>query len=154
MPADLCARIGDVSALLPQASKAPVLMSQSGSTSITCEAASSRAQVQGYTSASIKVTITTYGGQEAGAGNEPVTPEQLARKTLNRSPMTTLQGRPYPTKSSRAESGQAGESWSVRVLVQRADVVVGVSYTANPITAVVAQSAAIALADRAIWESK
>jgi len=38
--------------------------------------------------------------------------------------------------------------------VQRADVVVLVDYTANPIDADAAQQAALALADRAIWESK
>ena len=42
----------------------------------------------------------------------------------------------------------------VRALVQRADIVVQVDYTANPIDADTAEKAAIALADRAIWETK
>jgi hypothetical protein len=64
------------------------------------------------------------------------------------------EGRPYSTKVSRTASGMAGESWAVRALVQRADIVVPVDYVANPVEADVAQKAALALADRAIWESK
>ncbi|TDW71103.1 hypothetical protein EV653_5176 [Kribbella pratensis] len=155
MPADLCARIGDVSGLLPKASSGPVVMTQVGSTTVTCEAGSSRAKVRAYTAASVKVTITPYGGQDAGAGNMPFTPTQTAKKVFSRSPMKTLdEDRPYPTKVSRTASGMAGESWAVRALVQRADIVVQVDYTANPVEADVAQKAALALADRAIWESK
>jgi hypothetical protein len=153
LPADLCARIGDVSSLLPKASS--VTMTQVGSTTITCEAGSSRAKVRAYTAASVKVTITPYGGQDAGAGNKPFTPTQTAKKVFNRSPMKTLdENRSYPTKVSRTASGMAGEAWSVHALVQRADIVVQVDYTANPVEADVAQKAALALADRAIWESK
>ncbi|WP_371406379.1 hypothetical protein OHA10_12625 [Kribbella sp. NBC_00662] len=153
MPADLCARIGDVSSLLPKASS--VTMTQVGSTTITCEAGSSRAKVRAYTAASVKVTITPYGGQDAGAGNKPFTPTQTAKKVFTRSPMKTLDtDRPYPTKVSRTASGMAGESWAVHALVQHADVVVQVDYTANPVDADVAQKAALALADRAIWESR
>lgn len=153
MPTDLCARIGDVSSLLPKASS--VTMTQVGSTTITCEAGSSRAKVRAYTAASVKVTITPYGGQDAGAGNKPFTPTQTAKKVFTRSPMKTLDAdRPYPTKVSRTASGMAGESWAVHALVQHADVVVQVDYTANPVDADVAQKAALALADRAIWESR
>ncbi|MFD3404858.1 hypothetical protein ACFWUU_29490 [Kribbella sp. NPDC058693] len=153
MPADLCARIGDVSSLLPKASN--VVMTQVGSTTITCEAGSSRAKVRAYTAAGVKVTITPYGGQDVGAGNKPFTPAQTAKKVFTRSPMKTLdEDRPYPTKVSRTASGMAGESWAVHALVQRADIVVQVDYTANPVDADVAQKAALALADRVIWESK
>ncbi|MFL6115311.1 MAG: hypothetical protein ACJ786_28780 [Catenulispora sp.] len=156
MAADLCARIGDVSSLLPKASKVaePVVMEQGGSTSITCHAGSSRAKVRAFTAAGVKVTITPYGGREAGAGNPPLTPEQMAKKTFVRSPMNNLGDRPYLTKVSRTPAGLAGESWTVHALVQRADILVQVDYTANPIDADVAQKAALALADRAIWESK
>jgi hypothetical protein len=130
-------------------------MTQVGSTSITCAAGSSRAKVRAYTAASVKVTITPYGGQDAGAGNKPFTPTQTAKKVFTRSPMKALdEDRPYPTKISRTASGMAGESWAVRALVQRADIVVQVDYVANPVEADVAQKAALALADRAIWESK
>src|SRR5262245_29235612 len=85
MPADLCTRIGDVSNLLPKAStasKQQVTMVQGGSTTITCQAASSRQKTNEYTSAGVKVTVIPHGGQEAGAGNLPITPEQMARKTF------------------------------------------------------------------------
>ncbi|WP_350279700.1 hypothetical protein [Kribbella sp. HUAS MG21] len=155
LPKDLCARIGDVSSLLPKASGGPVTMTQGGSTAVTCQAGSSRAKVRAYTSASVKVTVTAYGGRDAGAGNPPFTPEQMAKRTFGRSPWKAVeQDRPYPTKVSRSESGLAGESWTVHALVQRADVVVLVDYTASPIEADSAQRAALALADRAIWESK
>ena len=156
MPADLCARIGDVSGLLPKASSAakPVTMVQGGSTTTTCVAGSSRSKVDAYTAAGVKVTITPYGGRDAGAGNKPFTPEQMAKKTFSRSPWRVAQDRPYPTKTSRIATGQAGDSWTVHALVQRADIVVRVDYTANPIDADVAEKAALVLADRAIWESK
>ncbi|HEY3560339.1 MAG TPA: hypothetical protein VGL05_22890 [Kribbella sp.] len=155
MPSDLCTRIGDVSNLLPKASDGPVTMTQGGTSTVTCQAASSRAKVRAYTSASVQVSITTYGGQDAGAGNEPFTPTQVATRTFARSPFKKYDGdRPYPTKLSRVESGLAGESWKIRALVQHADTVVLVEYTANPIDGDTAQKAALALADRAIWESK
>lgn len=155
LPSDLCTRIGDVAKLLPEASGGPVTMTGGGASAITCQAASSRAKVRAYTSANLKVTITPYGGQDAGAGNAPFTPHQVANRTFLRSPFKNFEGdRPYPTKVSRTHSGLAGESWKVRALVQHADVVVLVEYTANPIDGDIAQSAALALADRAIWESK
>ena len=94
-------------------------------------------------------------GQGAGAGNAPFTPDQVASRTFTRSPLKAYdENRPYPTKASRTASGLAGETWAVHTMVQRADVVVLVDYTANPIDADAAQKAALALADRAIWESK
>jgi len=157
LPADLCARLGDVSSLLPKASSgtaAPVTMVQGGSASITCEAGSSRGKVTAYTAAGLKVTITPCAGQDAGAGNAPLTPAQVAKKTFTRSPMKALPDRPYPTRTSRSATGEAGESWTVRALVQRADIVVQVDYSANPVDADAAESAALVLADRAIWETK
>lgn len=156
MPADLCARIGDVSELLPKAStgRNSVTMVQGGRTAITCAAGSSRAKVNTYSAAGVKVTVTPYGGRDAGAGNKPFTPEQLAKKTFTRSPWKSVQDRPYPTKTSRSATGKAGESWTVHALVQRADIVVQVDYTANPVDADRAEKAALVLADRAIWESK
>jgi hypothetical protein len=155
LPADLCERIGDVSNLLPKASNGPIVLAQGGTSTITCQAGSSRSKVRAYSAASVKVDITAYGGQDAGAGNQPYTPDQVANRTFSRSPVKAYDGdRPYPTKLSKAESGLAGESWTVHAVVQRADVVVLVEYVANPIDADGAQKAALALADRAIWESK
>lgn len=156
LPGDLCKRLGDVSDLLPKASSGaePVVMAQGGTSVITCEAGSSRSKVTAYTAAGLKVTITPYGGMDAGAGNPPLTPTQIAKKAFTRSPMNARQGRPYPTKTSKTAAGLAGESWTVHALVQRADIVVQVDYTANPIDAETAEKAALVLADRAIWETK
>jgi hypothetical protein len=155
MPADLCARIGDVSALLPKAStQGPVIMVQGGKTSVSCEAGTTRGKVAAYAAGAVTVTITAYGGMDAGAGNSPFTPEQVAKKTFTRSPMSAVADRPYPTKARRTPKGDAGESWTVQTVVQRADLVVQVDYTANPVNADTAQQAALALADRAIWEAK
>jgi hypothetical protein len=128
-------------------------MTQGGKTSITCEAGSSR-KVAAYAAAGVTVTITAYGGMDAGAGNSPFTPMQVARKAFTRSPLSVVADRPYPTKARRTAQGDAGESWSVQTLVQRADIVVQVDYTASPVEADTAQQAALALGDRAIWEAK
>lgn len=155
LPADLCARIGDVANLLPKASSGPVTMTQGGTTTVSCTAASSRPKVRAYTSASVSVTITAYGGLDAGAGNAPFTPTQVADRTFSRSTLKKYdESRPYPTKVGRTASGLAGETWNVHTMVQRADIVVLVNYKANPVDADTAQKAALALADRAIWESK
>ncbi|WP_344240633.1 hypothetical protein [Kribbella hippodromi] len=154
LPGDVCARIGDVAGLLPKASGGAVTMAQAGSSTVVCEAGSSRAKVKAYTSASVKVSITPYAGQDAGAGNPPFTPAQMAKKVYSRSPMKVLPDRPYPTKVARTAVGLVGESWIVHAVVQHEDVVVVVDYTASPVDADVAQKAAVALADRAIWESK
>ena len=155
LPADLCARIGDVANLLPKASSGPVTMTQGGTTTVSCTAASSRPKVRAYTSASVSVTITAYGGLDAGAGNAPFTPTQVADRTFSRSTLKKYdENRPYPTKVGRTASGLAGETWNVHTMVQRADIVVLVNYKANPVDADTAQKAALALADRAIWESK
>ena len=155
LPADLCARIGDVANLLPKASSGPVTMTQGGTTTVSCTAASSRPKVRAYTSASVSVTITAYGGLDAGAGNAPFTPTQVADRTFSRSTLKKYaEDRPYPTKVGRTASGLAGETWNVHTMVQRADIVVLVNYKANPVDADTAQKAALALADRAIWESK
>lgn len=155
LPADLCARIGDVANLLPKASSGPVTMTQGGTTTVSCTAASSRPKVRAYTSASVSVTITAYGGLDAGAGNAPFTPTQVADRTFSRSTLKKYdEDRPYPTKVGRTASGLAGETWNVHAMVQRADIVVLVNYKANPVDADTAQKAALALADRAIWESK
>jgi hypothetical protein len=156
LPADVCARIGDVSVMLPKASSgtAPVTMNQGGTATVTCEAAVSRQKSSSFTSASVKVTITPYAGADAGAGQPPFTPEQTAKRAFDRSPMDKVPDRQYPTKSARTVRGVAGESFTVKTLVQRADIVVQVEYTANPIQADAAEQAVLVLADRAIWESK
>jgi hypothetical protein len=154
LPAFLCARLGDVSELLPKASTAPVTLVQGGRSEVTCEASGDGAKQRTFSNAVVKLTITPYGGKDAGAGQAPFTPAAVAKRTFDRTPLDTLPDRPYPTKLSRTARGVAGESWAIKVLVLRADVVVQVEYTAHPIELKAAEQAALVLADRAIWESK
>ncbi len=154
LPTDLCAKVGDVSELLPKASSRPVTLVQGGTSAVTCEASADGAKQGMFSNAVVKLTITPYGGKDAGAGQAPFTPAEVAKRTFDRTPLDTLPGRPYPTKISRSARGVAGESWAVKVLVLRADIVVQVEYTANPIQVETAEQAALVLADRAIWEAK
>jgi hypothetical protein len=154
LPADLCARLGDVSELLPKASSAPITLVQGGTSAVTCEASGDGAKQGRFSNAVVMLTITPYGGKDAGAGQAPFTPADVAKRTFERSPLDTLPDRPYPTKISRSARGVAGESWAIRVLVLRADIVVQVEYTAHPMEVRAAEQAALVLADRAIWETK
>ncbi|GAB2664476.1 hypothetical protein GCM10009743_45750 [Kribbella swartbergensis] len=149
----VCARIGDVSGLLPQASKKPVTLAQAGMSTVTCSAQSEPGQPT-FSSALVKVTITPYGGKDAGAGRAPLNPAQHAKRTWERSALEAVPGRPYPTKLASTARGLAGQSWTVNALVQRGDVTVHVLYTVNPIGQKTAEQAALVLADRAIWETK
>ena len=153
LPAGLCARLGDVSQLLPKASSGPVNLVQGGKSAVTCEA-SSDAKQSTFSKAEVKLRITPYGGSDAGAGQSPFTPAEVAKRQFDRTALDPLPGRPYPTKISRAARGVAGESWAIRVVVLRADIVVHVDYEAHPIEVKTAEQAALALADRAIWETK
>lgn len=153
LPADLCARLGDVSGMLPQPSK-PVTLTQGGTSVVTCEASTSLAKQRTFSSAAVKVTITPYAGKDAGAGQEPLTPAAVARRIFDRTPMDAVPDRPYRTKASRTARGVTDESWVVKVLVQREDITVQVDYTAFPVEAKIAEQAALVLADRAIWEAK
>ncbi|MFK4083666.1 hypothetical protein ACI2LF_06130 [Kribbella sp. NPDC020789] len=149
---DVCARIGDVSVMLPKASNGR--LTQAGTGTVTCAAGASRQRVKAYSAATVKVTITPYGGRLAGAGEAPYTPAAMAKKAFDRSPFKVVPDRPYPTKSDQSPNGLAGESFTTRVLVQREDIVVLVEYTANPVRDETARQAAMVLADRAIWETK
>ncbi|WP_246485858.1 hypothetical protein [Kribbella qitaiheensis] len=153
LPADLCARLGDVSSLLPKASNgaAPKLV-KTGSTAIRCSVKADEAAQTTYSSATLEVLITPYGGKDAGAGNPPLKPDQVARQTFDRRAM-----KPDPDRSTaklETRSGAGGESWTATVVEVHADVIVQVDYTAQPIAQAAAKSAALVIADRAIWESQ
>lgn len=151
----VCARLGDVSSLLPPASKSPeVTLSQNGTGPVTCSASADRYAQRTFSQAAVKLTITPYGGRDAGAGKAPLTPAQNAKWTWDRSPLETVADRPYPTKLGRTSSGVGGESWAITALVRRGDIVVHVAYTASPIEQKAAEQVALVLADRAIWETK
>ncbi|MEU4604876.1 hypothetical protein AB0F43_17990 [Kribbella sp. NPDC023972] len=153
--AGLCVRLGDVSSLLPQASKVttPVTLTQIGNSRVTCTA-SDASKRSTFSSAYVKLTITPYGGRDMGAGQQPLNPAQNAKRTWDRSPLESVPDRPYPSKLGSSARGIAGQSWTINALVQRGDVIVHVLYLANPAEQKAAEQAALALADRAIWETK
>jgi hypothetical protein len=154
LPSDLCSRLGDVSTLLPKAtSKQPKLL-QTGRTEVRCTVGADEKTQPTHTSANLAVAITPYGAKLGGAGAPPIPPETVARQAYDRKPWTELKGRPYPTKIDRSPLDEGGQNWRMSVLVVRADIVVQVEYTAQPIARDAAEKAALVMADRAIWESK
>lgn len=153
LPADLCTRLGDVSNLLPKASNgaAPKLV-KTGSTAIRCSAKADEAAQATYSSATLEVIITPYGGKDAGAGNPPLNPDQVARQVFDRRAMKPATKRSGAKLETHSAAG--GESWTVTAVEVHADVIVQVDYTAQPIQQAAAESAAFVIADRAIWESQ
>ncbi|TCM49395.1 hypothetical protein EV648_103669 [Kribbella sp. VKM Ac-2568] len=151
LPADLCARIGDVSTLLPKATK-PTLV-QTGTSTVNCSAKADEQTQPTHTAAAVSIHITPYAGKAAGAGQPPFTPATVARQTFQRKSWQDVKDRPFPTKlDKRGDLSRQG--WRISVLELRADIIVQVDYTAHPIDGAVAEQAALVLADRAIWEAK
>ncbi|WP_198676114.1 hypothetical protein [Kribbella monticola] len=153
LPADLCARIGDVSSLLPKASngKTPELV-KTGSTSIRCSVKADEGAQTTYSSATLDITVTPYAGRDGGAGNPPLKPAQVARQVFERRAMTPDPERSNVKRVTRAATG--GQSWTVTLVELHADLIVQVDYAAQPIERQAAESAALTMADRAIWEAK
>jgi hypothetical protein len=151
LPADLCTRLGDVSSLLPKASNPPKLV-KTGSLAIRCSVKADEAAQTSYSSATLDVTFTPYPGKDGGAGNPPLRPDQTARQAFERRAMKPSPDRSTVKLETRAAAG--GQSWTVTLLELHGDVIVQVDYTAQPIEQHAAESAALVIADRAIWESK
>ncbi len=153
LPADLCARLGDVSSLLPKASNgaAPKLV-KTGSLAIRCSVKADGAAQTTYSSATLDITFTPYPGKDGGAGNPPLRPDQTARQAFERRALKPSPDRSTVKLQTRAAAG--GQSWTVTLLELHADVIVQVDYTAQPIEQHAAESAALVIADRAIWESQ
>ncbi|MDX6279783.1 MAG: hypothetical protein QOH03_854 [Kribbellaceae bacterium] len=174
LPTDLCARLGDISTLLPKAittkskeqssaektknkeqsrAEEDRALTQTGNTEITCSIDVPEQTQPTLTAASLTIRITPYSGREAGPGQQPSTPAEVAKQAFARKPWPTVNDRPYPTKVDK-HAGTNGQDSRVAVLVYRADLTVEVDYAAHPIDLATAQQAAQVLADRAIWESK
>jgi hypothetical protein len=153
LPADLCARIGDVSSLLPKASNgvAPKLV-QTGSSAIRCSVKADEVAQASYSSASLDIIVTPYGWKDAGAGNPPLKPNEVARQVYERRALKPSTLRSAAKLETRSNAG--GESWIVTAVELHADVIVQVDYAAQPIERQAAENAALVIADRAIWESK
>lgn len=152
LPGDLCQRLGDVSPLLPRATNGSPKLAQTGAAEVRCRVAVDEKTQPTFTSAALAVAVTPYGAKVGGSGAPPIPAETVARQVYDRKPWIERQGRPYPTKVERSALGE--EHWRLTVLVVRADVVVQVDYTAQPITRDVAERAALVIADRAVWESR
>ncbi len=151
LPGDLCARIGDVSTLLPQATKNKLI--QTGRSEVICAVTVTERSQPTFTAADLKIRVTPYSGRAAGTGRSPFTPAEVAKQAFDRKPGLVVNDRPYPTKVERGVV-IGGKSSRVSVLVYRADLTVQVDYAAHPIDLTTAQQAAQVLADRAIWESR
>lgn len=151
LPADLCSRLGDISALLPKATKAK--LTQTGGAEVTCAVKVSERTQPTFSAAELTIRISPYAGRRAGQGEAAYTPEEMAKEAFDRMPWLVVNDRPYPTKVEKlARTG--GMDSRVSVLVNRADLVVQVDYAAHPVDLATAQQAALVMADRAIWESK
>jgi hypothetical protein len=151
LPADLCARLGDISSLLPKATNAK--LAQSGRTEVMCAVAVSERSQQTFSAAELTIRIRPYADRETNPGSPPFTGAEAAKQAFDRQPWLLVNGRPYPTKVEKhADAGRLNSR--VSVLVQRADITVQVDYTAHPVDLATAQQAAQVVADRAIWESK
>lgn len=151
LPADLCARLGDISMLLPKATNAKLV--QTGRGEVTCAVDVPEHSQPTFTAASLTIRITPYYGRQAGQGQSPFTPGELAKQAFDRKPGLVVEGRPYSTKVDK-QAGTGGQDSRVSVLVWRADLTVQVDYVAHPIDLASAQAAAQVMADRAVWESQ
>ncbi|MEV6288385.1 hypothetical protein [Kribbella sp. NPDC051770] len=151
LPDDLCQRLGSIAGMLPKASSEE--FAQTGTGEVRCRAVAEESRQQTFTAATVNVRITPYGGKLAGSGQPPYRPDEVARKAFDRENGELESGRQYPTRTERV-AGTGGEQWKVSVVVLHADVIVQVDYEAHPVNPDKAEQAALALADRAIWEAK
>jgi hypothetical protein len=142
LPSDLCERLGDVGVLFP----AGVRLRQTGGSAVRCAGTVDEAARSSYTGAQLTVTFQTYA---AVAGD---TAAAAARKDFDKTYAPRLDGRAHPTKLSAKANGE--DSWHIVVVTTYADLVVRVDYTAEPVTRQAAESAALLLAEKAVWEAR
>jgi hypothetical protein len=142
LPSDLCERLGDVSPLFP----AEVELQQTGIGEVRCSAEVDEDTQPTYSGAQLTVTAQTYPPRPGS------TAADVARDEFEDEPWQAVNGRPYPTKLNAEQRGE--DSWHVEVLMTRGDLVVRVQYTAAPVAKQAAVSAAMTLAEKAIWEAK
>jgi hypothetical protein len=142
LPSDLCARLGDVSALFP----GTVELKQTGIGEVRCSAEVDEDSQPTHTRAGLTVTAETFPATRGG------TAEAMARAEYDGEPWQPLMNRPYPTKINAEQQGE--DVWDIAVLTIRGDLVVKVDYNAAPVTREAAQAAVLAIADKAVWEAK
>lgn len=142
LPSDLCERLGDVSAFFPT----KVELQQTGIGEVRCSAEVDEDTQPTYSGAQLTVSAQTYPPRPGS------TAADVARDEFEDEPWQAVTGRPYPAKLNPEQRGE--DSWYVEVLMTRGDLVVRVQYTASPVAEKAAVSAAMTLAEKAIWEAK
>jgi hypothetical protein len=142
LPADLCARLGDVSALFP----AKVRLQQTGVGEVRCTGDVDKDTQPTFSGARLTVTMRTFAARTGSTASD------VARDEFDNEPWQAVKGRAYPTKINSGPHGE--DSWDIEVLTTRGDLVVRVAYTAQPIARQAAESAALTLADMAVGEAK
>ncbi len=142
LPSDLCARLGDVTPLFP----ASVRLQQTGVSTVRCSSRIDEATQSSYSDAQLTVTLRS---SAASSGSTAVA---AARKDFDNQYSPSVAGRANPTKLSAKAAGE--DSWHIVVITTYADVVVRVDYSAEPISRQAAESAALLLADKAVWEAR
>ena len=142
LPADLCARLGDVSALFPS----PAELQQTGTREVRCTAEVAEAGQPTHSEARLTVVIRTHASRTGS------TAADVARTEFDDKTWPVVENRPYPTKVDA--DGQGEDVWEIKLVTTRGDVVVEVTYHASPITQEAAQTAALAVAEKAVWEAR
>ena len=80
------------------------------------------------------------------------TAADAARTEFDDKTWPVVENRPYPTKVDADEQGE--DVWEIKLVTTRGDVVVEVTYYASPITQEAAQTAALAVGEKAVWEAR
>ena len=141
LPADLCIRIGDVSALFPK----QVVLEQSGTNEVHCRAEVKDETMLVHSNADIDIKAETHASSQRS-------PEEEAKREFDRHSWRHVQGRAYPTKVNTDKWGE--ESWSVQVISMRGDVTVSVTYHGAPAQEKTVEQAVLTVADQAMWATR
>jgi hypothetical protein len=141
LPADLCSRIGDVSALFPK----KVVLEQSGTNEVHCRAEVKDDEMPVHSDADIDIKVETHASSQRS-------PEDEAKREFDRQSWKHVKGRSYPTKVNTDKWGD--ESWNVQVISVRGDVTVLVDYHGAPAQEKTVEQAALTVADHAMWATR
>jgi hypothetical protein len=141
LPADLCGRIGDVSALFPR----KVVLDQSGTNEVHCRAEVKDETMSVHSNADIDIKVETHASSARS-------PEEEAKREFDRRSWRQVKGRAYPTKVNTDRWSE--ESWSVQVISLRGDVTTLVTYHGAPAQEETVEQAVMAVADHAMWATR
>lgn len=141
LPADLCTRIGDVSALFPR----QVGLEQSGTNEVHCKAEVKDETLMVHSNADIDIKVEAHASSARS-------PEEEAKREFDRHSWKQVQGRAYPTKINTDR--WSDESWSVQVVSLRGDVTTQVTYHGAPAQEQAVEQAVMIVADQAMWATR